>query len=174
MGDRIRVVAVYDHVARRAEVEAGQLGCWAAPGLTALMDRPDVDAVSILAPQWFGLHAALLAADRGKPIYCGLPLAGEPEAIATLAAAAGAAGDAFLFVPELARRSYPITTRLRELLATALGPPRLVVGHSRLFGFDRYSQPGPGTQIAPAPWPSTPAATCSTGAGSSSAPSPPP
>ena len=53
-------------------------------------------------------------------------------------------------MPEFARRFYPTTLRLRELLATRLGPPRLVIGQGRLFGFDRYGQPGPSTQIAPA------------------------
>ena len=52
-------------------------------------------------------------------------------------------------MPEFARRCYPATLRLKELLATELGPPRLVLGHSRLYGFDRYAVPGPTTQIAP-------------------------
>ena len=46
-------------------------------------------------------------------------------------------------MPEFARRCYPATLRLKELLATSLGPPRLILGHSRLFGFDRYAVPGP-------------------------------
>ena len=54
-------------------------------------------------------------------------------------------------MPEFARRCYPATLRLKELLATQLGPPRLAVGHTRLYGFDRYAIPGPTTQIAPAP-----------------------
>ncbi len=54
-------------------------------------------------------------------------------------------------MPEFARRCYPATLRLKELLATTLGPPRLILGHSRLFGFDRYAIPGPTTQISPAP-----------------------
>ena len=56
-----------------------------------------------------------------------------------------------VFMPEFARRCYPATLRLKELLATQLGPPRLVLGHSRLYGFDRYAVPGPTTQITPAP-----------------------
>src|SRR5262249_58024722 len=56
-----------------------------------------------------------------------------------------------LLGPDFARRCSPATLRLKELLATQLGPPRLVVGHSRLYGFDRYAVPGPTTQIAPAP-----------------------
>jgi predicted dehydrogenase len=55
------------------------------------------------------------------------------------------------FMVEFARRFYPATLRLRELLATTLGNPRLILGQNRLFGFDRYGQPGPTTQMAPAP-----------------------
>ena len=78
-----------------------------------------------------------------------LPLASdlaELEAVATLVEQSG-----IVFMPEFARRCYPATLRLKELLATHLGAPRLIVGHSRLYGFDRYAMPGPTTQIAPAP-----------------------
>jgi predicted dehydrogenase len=149
LAGRVEVRAVYDQVARRAAIEAAQLGCEAAEGLTELVDRPDVDAIYLLTPQWFGLHPIDLACARGKPIYCALPVAGDPEALAEVAPVIAAGGTPF--VPELARRLYPATVRLRELLATALGPPRLVLGFSRLQGFDRYGQPGPTTQIAPAP-----------------------
>ena len=54
-------------------------------------------------------------------------------------------------MPEFARRCYPATLRLKELLVTKLGQPRLILGHTRLYGFDRYANPGPATQIAPAP-----------------------
>lgn len=148
MKDRFQVVAVYDQVARRAEIEAGQLGCRAAEGLVELIDRPDVDAVYLLTPQWFGLHPLELACDLGKPVYCALPLAGQDEDLARVDALVRSSG--VLFMPEFARRSYPTTLRLKELLETRLGPPRMVVGHGRLAGFDRYGQPGPSTQIAPA------------------------
>ena len=125
---------------------------WAArapEGLAALIERPDVDVVYLLTPQWFGLHPIELACARGKPIYCALPLAGDPAALEAVAATVRASGTPFM--PELARRFYPATLRLRELLATTLGPPRLILGQDRLFGFDRYGQPGPTTQMAPAP-----------------------
>lgn len=78
-----------------------------------------------------------------------MPLAGEVEELEALAGPVRSGGVPFM--PELARRFYPATLRLRELLATTLGRPRLVLGQSRLFGFDRYDQPGPTTQLAPAP-----------------------
>jgi predicted dehydrogenase len=149
LADRFRVTAVYDQVARRAKLEATNLGCAACDGLVALIGRDDVDVVYVLAPQWFGLHPAELACDARKPIYCALPMASDPTGLESLAMRVR--NSATPFMPELARRFYPVTLRLRELLATRLGPPRLVLAQSRLYGFDRYSQPGPSTQLAPAP-----------------------
>ncbi len=147
--DRFVVTAVYDQVLRRAEVEAGQLGCAAVEGLKTLINRPDVDVVHVLTPQWFGLRPIELACEAGKPIYCALPLVGAVEDLEALAEKVDASGVAFM--PEFARRFYPATLRLRELLATTLGRPRLILGHSRLYGYDRYGSPGPSTQMTPAP-----------------------
>lgn len=147
--DRFQITAVYDQVLRRAEIEAGQLGCTAVEGLTALVERNDVDAVYLVTPQWFGLHPIEIACACRKPVYCALPVASEPERLEALVPLIKASGIAFM--PEFARRFYPATLRLKELLATTLGRPRLILGNNRLFGFDRYAQPGPATQIAPAP-----------------------
>ena len=147
--DRLHITAVYDQVQRRAEIEASQLGCAAVEGLTALIDRSDVDAIYLLSPQWFGLHPIEIACACRKPVYCALPAASDPERLEALAPLVRSSGIAFM--PEFARRFYPATLRLKELLATKLGRPRLVVGHNRLFGFDRYAPPGPATQMAPAP-----------------------
>lgn len=149
LADRVEIAAVYDPVARRAEIEAQALGCAPAFGLRALVERPDIDAVYVLGPLWFGLHAVRLACEAGKPSYCGLPIAADREGLETLSRLARESNVAV--VPELARRFYPATLRLRELLATALGPPRLVLGHIRLFGFDRFGTPGPSTQLDPLP-----------------------
>jgi predicted dehydrogenase len=149
LSDRFRVSAVYDQVTRRAELEATGLRCAVCEGLAALIERPDVDVVYLMTPQWFGLYPAELACDAGKPIYCALPVSSDPEALESLATRLRSAGTPFM--PELARRFYPVTLRLRELLATRLGRPRLVLGQSRLSGFDRYGHPGPTTQLAPVP-----------------------
>jgi predicted dehydrogenase len=147
--DRFRVTAVYDQVYRRAEIEAASLGCAPCAGLTELIERPDVDAVYLLSPQWFGLHPAHLACAASKPVYCALPLSGDLAELERLVERVEESGVAFM--PEFARRCYPATLRLKELLATTLGRPRLVVGQSRLFGFDRYAMPGPTTQVVPVP-----------------------
>lgn len=149
LDDRFRVTAVYDQVCRRAEIEAAQLGCAACEGLSALVERPDVDVIYLLSRQWFGLHPIALACAVGKPVYCALPLADDLEELEQLVGLVES--SKIVFMPEFARRCYPATLRLKELLATELGAPRLIVGHSRLYGFDRYAVPGPTTQIAPAP-----------------------
>jgi predicted dehydrogenase len=149
MADRFRVTAVYDQVARRADLEAQVLGASSASGLRELLERDDVDVVYLLGPQWFGLHALELAAEIGKPIYSALPIAGPDDQIERIDARLRIART--VFFPEFARRFYPATLRLQELLATTLGPARLVVGQVRLSGFDRYGQPGPSTQIVAGP-----------------------
>lgn len=149
MRDRFRAVSVYDQVARRAELEARQLRCSAAEGLTELVHHPDVDAIYLLTPQWFGLHPISLAIEAGKAIYCALPSAADPDGLESLAE--GIRQSGLVFMPELPRRFYPATKRLFELLNGPLGPARLVLGHARFFGFDRYDDPGPSAQLAPSP-----------------------
>ena len=147
--DRFQVVSVYDQVEKRAAIEAAALRCAVAEGLTAMIESRGVDAIYLLTPQWYGLHPVELAARAGKPIYSALPPAGDSEGLQRLAPLIRSAGS--LYMPELARRFYPATTRLRELLRTTLGPPRMIQGYTRLFGFDRYGAPGPSTQLAPVP-----------------------
>ncbi len=149
LADQAEIVAVYDPVARRAEIEAQTRGCETALGLVSLAERPDIDALYVLGPLWFGLHAAQVACQLGKPVYCGMPIAADPSGLETLARTASQ--NHVLVVPELARRFYPATLRLRELLATVLGPPRLILGHVRLLGFDRFGPPGPSSQLVPLP-----------------------
>jgi predicted dehydrogenase len=147
MRDQFQVVAVYDQVARRAEMEAASLRCAVAGGVTALVERPDVDVIYMLSPQWFELFAARVACEVGKPIYCGIPVGGcDIESLAPIIQAAQTP-----FMPEFARRFYPATIRLRELLANELGPLRFVTGQTRSFGYDRYASPGPLNQLEPAP-----------------------
>ncbi len=147
--DRFHVVAVYDQVARRASIEAASLRCEVARGLSGLIERPDIEAIYLLTPQWFGLHPIAQACEAGKPIYCAVPPGIDPEGLEAVAEVVRQSKVPFM--PEMARRFYPASLRLRELLETTLGPVRLVLGHTRLFGFDRYNPPGPSTQLAPVP-----------------------
>ncbi|MDX2039225.1 MAG: Gfo/Idh/MocA family oxidoreductase [Isosphaeraceae bacterium] len=150
LGDRFRITAIHDAVAARAKREAARIGCAAAGGLRALVERTDVDALLISTPSWFGLHPIRIACEVGKPVYAAPAAALEPEArAAVIDAEVRAAGIAV--VPEFARRLYPTTIRLRELIANELGPPRLVLCQTRVPMVDRDVTPGPTTQVAPAP-----------------------
>ncbi len=149
MADRFQVTAVYDQVFRRAEIEAAHLRCAACEGLRALLDRPDVDIVYLLTRQWFGIHPARLAVECGKPVYCAFPLIDNLEQLEWMADRVEHAGAIVML--EFPRRLYPATARLRALLENELGPPRLILGLTRMNAFDRYAMPGPTTQIAPAP-----------------------
>ena len=105
--------------------------------------------------------SAHLACTAGKAIYCGLPLAGNVPELESLIRRVDETGIAFM--PEFARRCYPATLRLKELLATSLGPPGFLLGFSRLFGFDRYAVPGPSTEPRRRPCSSIRGAFLSTG-----------
>ena len=119
--DQFRVTAVYDPVFRRAELEAAQIGCVACEGLASLVERSDVDVIYLLSRQWFGFHPIRLACTAGKPVYSALPLADDLAELEMLAKLVEKSG--IVLMPEFARRCYPATLRLKELLATQLGPP---------------------------------------------------
>ena len=140
------VGCVYDQVSWRAANEARQIGCRSSESLVEMISDPKIDAVAVVAPQWFGWHAVELAIEHKKPVYCALAVGAHAADLRRTAETISRAGG--LFVPELPRRVYPATLRLRELLQSELGKPRLILGQSRLNGFNRYGEPGPATQLA--------------------------
>ena len=143
--DRFEVVGVYDQVARRAEIEADQLGCRAFEGLTALIERPEIDAVLLLAPQWFGSHPIELAARFGKAVYSGVPLSDAGEDLDRLDRLVRSSGIAFM--AEFAPRFYPASARLLDLIRTKLGPVLDLSGSVPLAKLDRAQAPGPGSRM---------------------------
>ena len=119
--DRFVVTAVFDQVARRSEIVANQVRGWAAEGVAALLASPAVDAVAILAPQWFGSYALEAAARAGKPILTALALPEPPAELDQLDALIRASGVPVL--PDFALRFDPAATRLRELFPPGSGAP---------------------------------------------------
>lgn len=115
------VRGVYDAVPVKAEQMARECQAVAAPSLTALFERSDLDAVLVLDAAWQGWFALELAARVHKPTLAVGPWVGELSHLEQVHLAARDAG--VLLMAALPRRHAPSTNRLRELLATKLGRP---------------------------------------------------
>jgi predicted dehydrogenase len=123
--DRFAVCAVCDQVQQRSLSEAKQLGCAAAAGPTELLERGDVQALLLLEPQWYRLWPLELACKYGKPAFCCAPLARDEAHAEVICQRIEESRVPVVFVAP--PHFMPASSSLRELLATDLGPPRLLV-----------------------------------------------
>jgi predicted dehydrogenase len=128
--DRFEVRAIYGSVAHLADQVARELRADRVDGYRALIEREDVDAVMMLESDWYGMLPLLAACDAGKAVYCSSEIDFEPNAAAEVKRRVEGAGIAFM--SEFPRRFAPATLRLKELIATRLGHPRLLFCHRRL------------------------------------------
>jgi predicted dehydrogenase len=129
LSDRFDVRAVCAEVAVRAEQVASEFDASAVDGFRALTKREDIDAVLVLAPEWYGLLPVLAACESGKAVYCAAALDMEPDRAEEIKRRVVRSGVAFM--AEFPRRHAPATLRLKELIATRLGQPRLLFCHER-------------------------------------------
>jgi len=95
-----------------------------------LMARSDIDAVMILEQSWLGWQPLLAACDAGKAVYWAGDFDLDPVENSDILSAVEESGIAFM--TEFPRRFSPATLRLKELIATRLGAPRLIFCHRRL------------------------------------------
>jgi len=130
LSDRFDVRAICEQVYHRAEQAADEFGAEAVDGYRALAERSDIDAVMMLSPQWCGALPIVAACETGKAVYCGAVLDLNREEALELKQRVQKSGVAFM--AELPRRHVAATLRLKELIATHLGPPRLVFAHQRI------------------------------------------
>ncbi len=128
--DRFDVRAVFSTVTKLAENLAGEFQADAVDGYRALVSRRDVDAVMVLGRSWLGWLPMLAACNAGKAIYWAGDLDFDPARDTDVHREIEASGVAFM--TEFPRRLAPATLRLKELIATQLGPPRLVFCHVRM------------------------------------------
>jgi len=128
--DRFDVRAVYTDVPKLAENCAAEFQADAVDGYRALVQRGDIDAVLVLQPSWHGWLPLLAACEAGKAVYCAGDFIFDPVRDATVRDVVERSGVAFMM--EFPRRFAPATLRLKELICTRLGSPRLVFCHSRL------------------------------------------
>jgi len=129
LSDRFEVRAIYDQIALRAEQAAKEWNAQAVDGYRALARRDDIDAVLVLAWQWYGALPVVAAAEKGKAVYTTNNLELELAQAQELKERVERSGVAFM--AELPRRHAPATLRLKELIATRLGQPRLLFCHLR-------------------------------------------
>jgi predicted dehydrogenase len=130
LADRFEVRAVCDQVCHRARQAADEFQAAAVDSYRSLVRREDIDAVLMLSPQWYGALPILAACEAGKAVYCAAGLDLEPDEARTVKQRVDQTGIAF--VAEFARRRAPATVRLKELIATQLGSPRLLFCHRRV------------------------------------------
>ncbi|MFK8111001.1 MAG: Gfo/Idh/MocA family protein [Rubripirellula sp.] len=128
--DRFDVRAVYSPVAKLAENSAAEFQADAVDGYRALVSRCDIDAVMVLKRTWLGWLPMLAAAEAGKAIYWAGDFDIDPVADASVREAIEKSGVTLMV--EFPRRFAPATLRLKELIATRLGPPQLVFCHRRI------------------------------------------
>ncbi|QDS99509.1 Gfo/Idh/MocA family protein [Adhaeretor mobilis] len=129
LGDRYQVVAVCDPVQHRAATVAREVNANVCDGFRALTQRSDIDAVLLLSAKWFGSLPINAACDAGKAVYCSAALELEDAQAAQLRDRLQQAGVAFM--AEFPCRLSPATLRLKELIATRLGKPRLLFCNRR-------------------------------------------
>jgi len=130
LADRFEVRAVCEQVSHLAEQVAMEFGAATVDGYHAMTRREDIDAVLILATQWYGALPILAACESGKAVYCAAGLDLEPAEAGLVKQRVEKAGIAFM--AEFPRRQAPATVRLKELIATRLGAPRLLFCHRRV------------------------------------------
>ncbi len=130
LGDRLEVRAIYDQVAHLAHLAAQEFNATPVDGFRALALREDIDALVMLADQWYGSLPILAACDAGKAVYCAVTPHLEPDEALRLKRRVEESGIAFM--AEFPRRQTPATLRLKELIATKIGEPRLLFCHRRV------------------------------------------
>lgn len=128
--ERFDVRAIYCTVAKLAENAVTEFQADPVDGVEALVNRDDIDAVLILEQTWLGHLPALSACQAGKAIYWASGLDFDPVGDAVFRDCVEESGIAFM--ASFPRRFAPATLRLKELIATSLGQPRLLFCHRRI------------------------------------------
>lgn len=130
LSDRFEVKAVCCEVAHKANQIARDFHCQPVDGFRAMVERPDIEAVLSLGPDWVGHLPLLAACEAGKAVYSAAALEIRPEQASEVKHRVDRSGVAFM--AEFSRRHAAATLRLKELIATRLGPPKLIFCHHRL------------------------------------------
>lgn len=129
LADRFEVRGVCSQVAALGQQVARDFNALTFDGYRSLCSRSDIDAVLLLASEWYGPLPILAACDYGKAVYCATTLELDPARAQAIRRRVEEAGIAFM--AEFPRRQTPATLRLKELIATSLGAPKMLFCHAR-------------------------------------------
>ena len=129
LSDRFEVVAFCDPVQHRAELAAQQFNAAVHDGFRGLTQREEIDAVLMLSSTFYGDLPIHAACEMGKAVYCAAAIDLQDAEAAALRQRVEAAGIAFM--AEFPCRLSPATLRLKELIATRLGAPKLLFCNRR-------------------------------------------
>jgi predicted dehydrogenase len=130
LSDRFEVRAVCCEVNEKSRLIAEDFKATPIDGFRALIERDDIEAVLALSPEWYGPLPILAACESGKAVYSSAALDVSPSQALEIRDRIEKSGVAFM--AELPRRHAPATIRLKELIATRLGRPRLLFCHERM------------------------------------------
>lgn len=123
------VRSVYSPVTLLADKAARRFRADVSHGFQRLVHRSDIDAVLVLATDWLGIQPILAACRAGKAVYGAGTFDLDMDQAAMLRQRVRESGIAYM--AEFPRRHAPATVRLKELIATRLGQPRLLFCHHR-------------------------------------------
>lgn len=130
LADRFDVRAICCEIAHLAKQVARDFGAAPMDGFRAMIERDDIDAVLALAPDWVGPVPLVAACEAGKAVFSVAAMDISPDQIEDIRQRIDDSGVAFM--AELPRRYSPATIRLKELIATRLGAPRMMFCHERM------------------------------------------
>jgi predicted dehydrogenase len=125
--DGIQLAAVADVNRTAADALAGQYGARAAYSVEAILDDPEITAVSVCLPTFLHAATVVAAAERGKHILCEKPLALSLEDVDRMRAAVQRAGVRCMVAQVI--RFWPEYVCIREALESGqLGQPQMATG----------------------------------------------
>ncbi|MEM6980222.1 MAG: Gfo/Idh/MocA family oxidoreductase [Planctomycetota bacterium] len=130
LSERFDVRAVYADVAKLAENAAMEFQADPCDGYQMMVRRDDIDAILVLESSWLRFLPAMAACRAGRAVFWAGQLDLNPQTDGDFMTCVENSGVAFM--ASLPRRFAPATLRLKELIATHLGPPQLVFCHKRI------------------------------------------
>lgn len=137
LNERFDVRAIYCTVAKLAENAVQEFQADPVDGYQAMVHRDDIDAVLVLEKSWLGYLPAIAASRAGKAIYWAAGLDFDSDRDASFRSSVEESGIAFM--ASFPKRFGPATLRLKELIATRLGHPRLLFCHKRISSPEQNS-----------------------------------